>query len=468
MLSHLLPARRTETRNAGAISWPDYLRLWEQFGFNGVQYVVPGGGLGELTALQAQRNPIVWACIAIRAMVFSEIGFANQDWVAGRPGKLSTAPNLQILNTPWAQAHSGDLLSRMEVDASLYGNSYWVKSSNGKTLIRLKPTRTTIATVEALDEDTGEPFGRVLIGYAVNDDKGHVTAVFTPDQVCHYRPLPDPEHEFRGISWMSSLLPDIIADLDMSDFKHSFMQNAATPSLVVKFDPGVSPETAVKFKEKMEASHTGAQSGFKTLYMGAGADVKVVGSNFQQLNINAVQQAGETRIAAAAGVPPTLLSLSESLGGSALNAGNYAATRRRFADATMRPLWRMGCGALETIAPPPAGKRLWYDERLVSFLQEDVQDSAVIKQANAQVILTLVQAGFYPDSVIAAVESGDMAVLKHTGLVSVSLQKPGPAIPAGGTPQDDPTLPAEPGGQQESIVEDEGDEKATPVLPTLP
>ena len=46
---------------------------------------------------------------------------------------------------------------------------------------------------------------------------------------------------------------------------------------LLKFDPGVSPEAAQKFREKLEAGHTGPQAGFKTLYLGAGADVKVVG-----------------------------------------------------------------------------------------------------------------------------------------------------------------------------------------------
>lgn len=37
MLSNLLRTRRdnAEMRSgSGAMSWPDYLRLWEQFGFN--------------------------------------------------------------------------------------------------------------------------------------------------------------------------------------------------------------------------------------------------------------------------------------------------------------------------------------------------------------------------------------------------------------------------------------------------
>jgi hypothetical protein len=194
----------------------------------------------------------------------------------------------------------------------------------------------------------------------------------------------------------------------------------------------------------MESSHTGPESGFKTLYLGGGVDVKTVGSNFNDLAMNAVQSAGETRIAAAAGVPPGLVGLSEALKGSTLNEGNYAATRRRFSDATVRPLWRSAVGALSTLIDVPGGSRLWYDESDVAFLQEDVTDTATIRGENAKTVLTLIQAGFEPDTAVAAVETGDFSQLEHTGLVSVQLQKAGPAVPPGGTVQPDPTIANDP------------------------
>jgi hypothetical protein len=163
------------------------------------------------------------------------------------------------------------------------------------------------------------------------------------------------------------------------------------------------------------------------MYLGGGADVKVVGSNFEQIAMKAVQGAGETRIAAAAGVPASILGISEGLSGSSLNAGNYTAARRRFADGTLRPLWRSACGALQNLVPPPdGGARLWYDDRDVSFLQEDVADGADIRMKDAQTMRTLVDGGFEPSSVVAAVTTGDMARLVHTGSVSVQLQ---PLVP---------------------------------------
>ena len=177
----------------------------------------------------------------------------------------------------------------------------------------------------------------------------------------------------------------------------------------------------------MDASHKGVERAFKTLYLGGGADVKVVGANFDQLNLKAVQGAGETRIAAAAGVPASYLGISEGLAGSSLNAGNYVAARRRFADGTIRPLWRSACGALQTLLElPDPTVRLWYDDRDVAFLQEDVMDAAEIKSREALTIESFIRAGFTPDTSVQAVITGDFDRLEHTGLFSVQLQAPQP------------------------------------------
>lgn len=421
MLGRLLAPRNDERQ--AQLSWNDYTRLWEQFGYNGMQYLVPGGNFEDLTALQGQRNPIVAACIAVRAMVFSEVRFSFQRYTSGRPGDFYGTTTLSVLEQPWPSASTGDLLARMEVDVSLYGNSYWVIQNN--ELVRLDPSRVVIATADVVDFESGKTFSQRLVGYAVVDSSGNEVAFFTSNEVAHYRPLPDPTHPFRGISWLSSVLPDVTADQEMTKYKHSYLTNAATPNMVVTFEPGVSEESFKKFKERMDANHSGTSNAYKTLYLGAGADVKVVGSNLDQLSFKSVQGAGETRIAAAAGVPASILGISEGLAGSALNAGNYTATRRRFADGTMRPLWRAASACLQTIVPPPdRGSRLWFDDRDVAFLQEDVMDAAEIKSRQASTIESLIRSGFVPDTCVEAVITGDYTQLVHTGLYSVQLQPP--------------------------------------------
>lgn len=431
-LARLLPARSVEARD-GSYTFDDYLNwITTQFQFNGVRYLVPSGNFPELTALQGMRNPIVAACVATRMLVFAEARFAWQPWSGGRPGNLFGNRDLALLEQPWTSATTVDLLARMEVDASYYGNSYWVRERstffNRDILTRLDPCRVTI-----VDADVGG-YGRQLIGYAVTDESGAPVASWSADEVAHYRPLPDPTHPFRGRSWLDAILPDVTADTELTRYKTIFMKNAATPNLAVSLDKGISPDHFDAFVEKMDAQHGGIANAFKTLYLGGGADVKVVGANFDQLKLKDVQGGIETRVASAAGVPASIVGLSESMQGSSLNAGNYTAARRRFSDGTIRPLWRSAAGALQTLLPVPSGgNRLWFDDRDIPFCQEDVLDAAEIESRRASTVESYVRAGFKPESAVEAVRTGDMSLLEHTGLYSVQLQPPGtqqPALPA--------------------------------------
>jgi len=438
MLADLYRRRQPEPTEARsthpAMSFNDYVRLVQtQFSFNGNTYSVSSAQASEAAENAYGTNSPVFSLIAVRSLVFSEVRFSFQRYDAGRPGELYGNPSLSLLERPWPGATTGDLLARMEVDASIYGNSYWVVEDG--ELVRLCPDDVSIVTGTYSEPITGAKVGERLLGYSYKpgDDPSAPAVVYPVEMVAHYRPLPDCDG-FGGRSWVASVLADINADDQMTAYKHALLKNSATPNMVVSFDPGVSPEQFAAFKATMDAGHTGPWNAAKTLYLGGGADVKVLGQNFEQLSFRATQGAGETRLASAAGVPSSIVGFSEGLAGSALNSGNYTAARRRFADGTMRPLWRAACGALSTLVPPPDGySRLWYDDRDVSFLQEDVMDAAEIKSREALTFESLIRSGFEPASCVTAIRTGDWSRLKHTGLVSVQLQPPG-TTPA-------PTLP---------------------------
>lgn len=434
MLANLI---RRPTRSVGALSFADYEHLWEQFGFNGVQYMVPSGSITQMTAMMSIRNPIILAIIIIRASAFSEIRFAFQNLAGGRAGRdLFGSSALGILEHPWPGASTGDLLSRMEFDASMYGNSYWYKSAPGQ-LTWIDPSKMKILTGDQ-HGPSGANAGSTLLAYQTQSPNGQPEETWLPDEIVHYRPLPDPNHPFRGLSWLASLLPDVGSDQDMTEFKRGFLRNSATPSLIVQFTGNIGRDAFNAFKDKFETSYVGPQAAFKTLYLGAGADVKTVGSNWKDMELYGTQSYGETRLCAAGGVPATMVGIAEGLKGSALNAGNYTATRRRFADLTIRPQWRMVCSALEAICPPPSGSRLWYDDRDVLFLTADMQDAAAVRQSDAATIVALSNAGFDPQTVVDSVIQGDWATLKHGGLLSVQLQPMTPPDPPP-PPADSPT-----------------------------
>lgn len=420
MLVDLLRPRTTPVESRGM---NEYLRLLERFSFGGISYTL--GSNDYRAAEYVSCNAAVSAVVNFRVSVFAEATFKFQNFSGSRPGTMFGTPELAVLENPWPGAGTEHLLAAMEVDLSAYGNSYWIR--RGDRLYRLEPEHVTIVKVEVLE--SGVEVSDELVGYAYKESHDQAPAIFLPDEVAHFRLKPDPDDPFRGVSWMRGIMDDARADEKMTGYKTALLDNSAVPGLVMRAEPGVSIEQIQDARDALKARNTGWDKVGRTLVLGAGFDVKSVGLNLQQLDMKSIQGAGESRIAAAAGVSPVLVGFSEGLQGSSLNAGNYGAARRRFADGTVRPLWRAACTALSTLITVPAGTRLWFDDRDVSFLQEDVKDAAEIKSREALTIESLIRSGFTPDTVVQAVITGDYSVLTHTGLYSVQLQAPGAGTP---------------------------------------
>ena len=95
------------------------------------------------------------------------------------------------------------------------------------------------------------------------------------------------------------------------------------------------------------------------MWLGGGSDVTVVGSKLADLDLKSLQGGLETRIAVRSRVPAAILGVREGLGGSALNSGNYAATRRLWADSWFAPSVQSLCASVESAFPPPAGAEMW-------------------------------------------------------------------------------------------------------------
>lgn len=372
-----------------------------------------------------KRNGIVFACMVARMLIFSEARFQFQQMRNGRPGDLFGTGDLAIFETPWPNGTTGDLLSRMIQDVDLAGNFYGTRrpGPGGQPRIeRLRPDWVTIISGESKSTLDLE-----LLGYAYQPggpQEGRDPVFLLPENVAHYAPIPDPLARHRGMSWVTPVLREIMGDGAATNHKLKYFEQGATPNLVVTLGQvDLNPDSFQTWVDKMEGQHAGWVNAYKTLYLAAGADAKVVGSDLKQVDFKAVQGHGETRIAAAARIPPVIVGLSEGL--DAATYSNYAQARRAFADGTIRPLWRNAAGSLANLVKVPSGARLWYDDRDIPFLQEDQKDAADIRSTQATTIHSLVSAGYTPESAVTAAITGDFSVLQHTGMFSVQL------LPAG-------------------------------------
>lgn len=415
----------------------------QSFSFGGHTYPILGFGQSSHTQEDIpnnfsgyvhsayKANGIVFACVLVRMLVFAEARFQWQRLNGGRPGDLFGSQELFVLERPWPNGTTGELLSRAEQDSSLGGNFYVVRE--GRRLRRLRPDWVSIILTAPPEEAVASD----VKGYRYQPGGPSSRAepqLYFPEEVAHWSPIPDPDAQYRGMSWITPVVREVMGDKAATTHKLKFFENAATPNLAVSFKETVTEEQFKGFMAAMNESHQGVDKAYKTLYLGGGADVTVVGKDLQQLDFKVTQGAGETRIAAASGVGAVVAQLSEGMQGSSLNAGNYSAARRRAADALFRPNWRSVAASFETLVRVPDNARLWYDDRDIAFLREDAMDIAEIMSRKMLTVESGVRAGYTPKSVVAAVAADDLTLLEHTGLFSVQLQPPGvsapPAAPA--------------------------------------
>ncbi len=424
----------------------------------GGYFAVSGSGMPSEEGIEAhftamvehglKGNAVVFAVEAKRIDIFASAWFAWQAFSTGKPGRLFSTPDLDILEHPWPHATTGDLLAKALLHADFGGNAYIARTLEQPDRLRLlRPDWVTLV----LGDSTGRPvqsagqFDADVIGLIYDPKDGQTQPeAFPRDRFAHFAPKPDPMARFRGMSWLSPIVREIEGDIAATEHKLGFFRNGATPQLVVSFDATVTEEQFNAFVATMDREHAGWKQAYRTLYLGGGADVTVAGKDLQQLDFKVTQGAGETRIAAAGGIHPVIVGLSEGMQGSSLNAGNFAAARRSTADTTLRPLWQNICGSLETIVPPPnSGARLWHDESQIAFLREDAADRAQVLFVKAQTIRQWVDGGFDPASAIAAADAEDITLLKHSGMLSVQLQEPG--VVAAPTSNGNGQVPAEVG-----------------------
>lgn len=447
---------RGEKRSSIDFWLENYLIPATQFGYNGHQYTTGGaygirqtlGGvrINEVSntlpgyAAALRNSPPAFAAQMVRALVLSQARFVlrNKSWTP-TPGRKFGTSALGLLERPWPKATTGELIARMEWHAGLAGNAYVLRQRDRLRVLRPDWVGLVYGS-EQEPEDAAHALDGDLVGLVYQNgglgSSRNKPRTLLPEDVAHWSPLPDPENAGVGMSWITPAVREIMGDQAATEHKLQFFRNGATPNMVVKGIPAVTKEQFNEIVEILEQNHAGVANAYKTLYLTAGADATVVGSDLKQLDFKATQGAGETRIAFLSRVPAPILGIAEGLAGSSLNAGNFGMARRIFADSWVYPTLQDLAAALSPLVRVPGDADLWFDTADMPLLREDAKDAAEIEQIKANTITQYVREGFTADSAIAAVIGQDANLLKHTGLVSVQLQPPGtttqPAQPTGG------------------------------------
>ncbi len=403
----------------GAFNW--FTQTWSQDGSERVQATFDSYARDGY-----QGNGVVFAVLNARLTYFSQATFKFRQL---SDGKLFGTPELGILENPWPGGSTMELLARMIQDVDLGGNAFLRRTDAG--VERMRPDWVDIISADQPDGS------EQVVGYVYWSDgrAADEVEVYTVDEVVHWSPYPDPLAHWRGMSWLTPITREINSDTAMTVHKQSFLDNAATPNLVIRYQSKLSPEQVSLLRDRWQARYGGASNAWKTAILDEGADLSVVGQGLEQMSFTAVQAAGENRIAAAAGVPGIIVGLKEGL--DAATYSNFAQAMRRFADGTLEFLWLSACRALSKLLTIPAGAELYFDRSKITALREGERERAETIQILAAAASSLIQAGYEPNSVTTALSAGDVNLLTHTGLVSVQLAEPGAAMTQAPSRSDD-------------------------------
>ena len=432
--------RKSVTRSSSSVEQRFTFGDIQNLIHNGQSYIVGARGSkpddvdGTFASRISQihrRHGTIAAAVETRALLMSQVRF---QW--RRPdGTLFGDRTLAPLERPGSMTRV-EFLARLEYDVSYSGTA--VVGRRGGRLFRLPPDRVRfLLGSDSSPEWDGDvmipPYDTQVVavtydpGLSRSGVQGQVEA-FLPGDFATWSPEPDPIHFWRGESWVTSVVREALLDGQVTDHQAKFFENAANPGLVFLMDPQRTAVEVEQYRDIINDNHSGVGQHFKNMFLGGATDVKVVGSSLDSLNLGHLQGTFENRVAVRSRVPAVVLGTKESLSGSSLNAGNYAAARRVLSDGWFTPTVDGLCASLESLIPAPTGGvELAYDPSRVLFLQEDQKDAADILSTNAAALRQLVEAGYDPATAVAAVKSGDISQLTHTGNVSVQLQPPGAA-----------------------------------------
>jgi hypothetical protein len=189
-----------------------------------------------------KANGPIFTCMLVRMLIFSEARFQFRQLNNGRPGELFGTRDLQVLETPWPNGTTGDLLARAIQDADLAGNAFFTRQ--GGSLNRLRPDWMTIVAGSPR-EDPGDvkadPFNYAMdtqiIGYMYQPGgpaSSRDPVVLLPEEVCHFAPIPDPVYRFRGMSWLTPVIREVLADNAATSHKLKFFEHGACQPLTAK------------------------------------------------------------------------------------------------------------------------------------------------------------------------------------------------------------------------------------------
>jgi HK97 family phage portal protein len=197
-----------------------------------------------------------------------------------------------------------------------------------------------------------------------------------PENIIHFKSAGfDDQDQRLGLSPLKRLVREIASDTAATQFSDALLRNFGVPGLVVQVPQGasLSDDQAESLKQQLQ-TRFGFENRGNVGVLTAGATMQQFGFSPQELNLEALHNVPETRIAAVMGVPPAVAGLGVGLAQTS-NFASMKQVRENFTEVTVIPNWRMDAATFNHQLKPDFTDeddvRVAYDVSKVRALQED-------------------------------------------------------------------------------------------------
>jgi HK97 family phage portal protein len=320
-------------------------------------------------------NSAVWACLLAlsNAHIEPPLKVYRGDPEAGTAEWLPNSPLQALLQDPNPHHTNLELWFWTSWAKHSDGNAYLRKVRSGDPLagnvIELWPISPRLIRPFTLQGSTNFiDFFRYTYAPGKWED-------IPPENIIHFRIGIDDLDQRLGLSPLKRLVREIASDQSATQFSDALLRNFGVPGLVVQVPQGaaLSDDQAESLKQKLE-TRFGYENRGNVGVLTAGATIEQFGFSPEQLNLKALHDVPETRIASVMGVPPAVAGLGVGLE----QTSNYASmkqVRENFTEVTVIPNWRMDAAIFNhQLKPDFTDERdvlVAYDTSKVRALQED-------------------------------------------------------------------------------------------------
>lgn len=262
--------------------------------------------VGDMLDASVVMAPVMWIQ---RALPEATLAMRERQ-KGGKVEPVEDHPLLDLIRNP--NPHYGDIAmwSGIVADFCIWGDAYLVKvrDLSGRVVQLWYVPQFMMEPKAGLD---GTEF---LSHYWYTPGTGYGRIELKPSEVIHFRNGLNPRDLRRGLAPMQSVIREIFADIESSNFVSSLLRNMGVPGVVISPKAGSMPSA-----EDVEATKTWFQQTFSgdgrggTLVMGAPTDVQPYGFNPQQMNLSEARDVAEERVCAALGIPAAVVGFGAGL-----------------------------------------------------------------------------------------------------------------------------------------------------------